>query len=128
MVDTNGAVDTRIELGEQNPNWQGMFIVVKPWLTFVEQTRAEEAGRTVSRTGDTIAIATDRVEQAVAWAEAAVLEWQLQDRAGQAILPTRASIENAVGASPLLTAATEAIKGFYEEADAQVFPQSANSA
>ena len=90
MQETNGAVDTRIELGERNPNWQGMFIVVKPWLTFVEQTRAEEAGRTVSRTEDTISIATDRVEQAVAWVEVAVLEWQLQDRAGQAILPTRA--------------------------------------
>ena len=128
MQETNGAVDTRIELGERNPNWQGMFIVVKPWLTFVEQTRAEEAGRTVSHTEDTISIATDRVEQAVAWVEVAVLEWQLQDRAGQAILPTRAGIENAVGVAPLLTAATDAIQNFYAEADAAVFPQSANGA
>ena len=105
-----------------------MFIQLKPWLTFAEQTRAEEAGRTVSRTDDTISIATDRVEQAVAWAEVAVLEWQLQDRAGEAIPPTRHGIENALGASPLLSAATDAIQAFYAEADAQVFPQSANGA
>ena len=125
---TEQKTDTRIELGERNPNWKGMFIQLKPWLTFAEQTRAEEAGRTVSRNDDTVTIVTDRVEQAVAWAEVAVIEWQLQDREGEAIAPTRAGIVNALGAVPILTAATDAIVDYYMEADAQVFPQSANGA
>ena len=119
--------DSLIDLGETNPNWTGITIRVKRWLTFAEQTRAEEAGRTVERIADAVTIRTNRVEITIGWVEVAVLEWNLRDATGAAITPDRQGIENAKGVSPLLTAASSAITGFYEEADAKVFLESGSS-